>query len=617
MTDFFIGSKIEPTGAAFRVWAPFTDQVHVVFTKDGSRAALTKEDRGYHSLHGLDVAPGCRYMYSLDNGPPRPDPASRFQPEGVHGSSALVDPHFHWTDVSWTPPELKDSVIYELHTGTFTAEGTFEAILHHLDYLQDLGITTIQLMPVAQFPGARNWGYDGVQLFAPHSSYGGPTGLKKLINACHSRGIAVFLDVVYNHLGPEGNYLGEFGPYFTSRYESPWGSSINLDGPYSDEVRHFLIQNAIYWLDTYHFDGLRLDATHALFDFSARPFLAELSTAIDHWARDNNRKVTLIAENDQSDRRLTLSTDEQGFGMDGQWLDDLHHTLHVALTQENEGYYIDYQSPELLTKVLSDGFAYTGEYSPARKRTHGTPVADLSTDRFVVSTQTHDQVGNRLMGDRLSQLTNLDGLKLAACLLACSPYTPMLFMGEEYGETAPFMYFISHSDPQLIEAVRQGRAKEFADFGWPEDPPDPQSESTFLSCKLDHSLRGTGDHLLLFSFYKTLLALRRSSEALTQPSRSSITVETGQTPHMVCLERRSTGEVIRVLMNFDTQNAAPFFFKSNEFSWENILDSSAPEWSQTPRRSLPRIPDFIASDTTQEITLAPAGFVIYKATKQS
>ena len=524
-------------------------------------------------------------------------------------ASQIIDHTFNWDDSNWQPPDLKDSVLYELHVGTFTQEGTFEAIIPYLPYLKDLGVTTIQLMPVAQFPGNRNWGYDGVYLYAPHFSYGGPHGLKKLVMAAHKHELAIYLDVVYNHLGPEGNYLRDFGPYFTDQYRSPWGESVNLDGPYSDGVRDFLIQNALHWLDVYRIDGLRLDATHALFDFSARPFLRDLSETVNKWAHQAGRKVCLVAENDQSDRLLTLPPDTSGQGMDAQWLDDLHHTMHVALTNEKDGYYADYQDKDLFAKVLREGFAYSGQYSPARKRRHGTFAGDLSTDRFIVSTQTHDQVGNRMLGERLSELTNFDGLKLAACLLACSPYVPMLFMGEEYGERAPFLYFVSHSDPELIESVQQGRRKEFEAFNWSAHPPDPQDNATFLRSKLDHSLKESQPHSILLQIYKELLRFRARHSVMRETSRVNQNVFGSD--YALCLERRNPDEAVRIFLNF-TSEQQDIQMGLTPLKWKKIIDSHTPAWCMDNSYKT-RPPESFGCDTRMSVSLPPLSFVIYKS----
>ena len=609
-----LGSHYNNGTWMFFVWAPKRQSVELHLLGLDRYIPMHPEPQGYFSVTVADLKPGDKYLYRLDKEIERPDPASRYQPEGVHGPSALVSTEFEWSDASWISPPLRDSVFYELHVGTFTEEGSFEAIIPYLPELKELGITTIQLMPIAQFPGSRNWGYDGVQLFAPHSDYGGPDGLYALVNACHNHQLAIFLDVVYNHLGPEGNYLWDYGPYFTDRYSSPWGASVNLDGAYSDEVRHFFIQNAMYWLETYHFDGLRLDATHALFDFSARPFLGELSESVNQWAQQSDRYITLLAENDQSDRRVTLPLSEQGLGIDGQWLDDLHHTLHVALTGESNGYYLDYQPFPLLSKVLREGFAYSGQYSPVRKRRHGTPSEDLSTDRFIVSTQTHDQVGNRMLGERLTDLTDFNGLKLAAGLLACSPYTPMLFMGEEYGETAPFLYFISHSDESLIEAIRNGRAEEFADFEWNGVPPDPQDASTFMRCKLNRNLGNSGHHALLLSIYKDLLTLRHAYSSLRNPERSSTRVIESERSRMICMERSDEISIFRIFMNFDLQNAHSLVLDATpHLTWKKLRDSNQDSWTLTGKDASTS-PSLFQPGTPMDVTLMPTSFAIYLST---
>jgi maltooligosyltrehalose trehalohydrolase len=408
------------------------------------------------------VKPGTRYFYRLDGNTERPDPASKFQPEGVHGPSQVIDPHFVWEELHWSGIPFSHYVLYELHVGTFTAQGTFDAIVPHLDELKDLGITSIEIMPVAQFPGDRNWGYDGVYPGAVQNSYGGPEGLKRLIDACHQRGLAVTLDVVYNHLGPEGNYLCDFGPYFTDRYHTPWGAAINFDGPDSDAVRRFFIENALSWVTEFRLDALRLDAVHGIFDFSALHFLQELAAAVHEQAERLNRRIYVIAESDLNDVRLVSSPELGGYGLDAQWNDDFHHALHTLLTGERTGYYEDFGRIQDLAKAFAEGFVYSGAYSPARRRRHGNTSKDLAADRFVVCAQNHDQVGNRLKGDRLSALVSFEGLKLAAAVVLLSPFIPLLFMGEEYGETAPFPYFVSHSDPDLIEVVRRGRRAEFA-----------------------------------------------------------------------------------------------------------------------------------------------------------
>lgn len=612
MTQYHkLGATYTPQQTTFHVWGADVETVKVHLIDDDRYVPMQRDSDGYFTCSVPDLKPGTRYFYQLDNDKERPDPASHSQPEGVHGPSMVVDHAFEWTNGNWRVPTLRNSVIYELHVGTFTSDGTFDAIIPYLPYLIDLGVTTLQLMPVAQFPGARNWGYDGVQLYAPHHDYGGVNGLKRLVNACHRQGLAVMLDVVYNHLGPEGNYLWDYGPYFTDRYHSKWADSVNLDGPQSDPVRRFFIENAIYWLDTFHIDGLRLDAIHALYDFSARPFVSELASLAQDWADRHNRRVHIVAESHHSDRRLTLSREANGLGLDGQWLDDLHHTLHVALTGESDGYYQDYQDFNLLPKVLTESFAYTGQYSQVWKRRHGTSARDIPADRYIVSTQTHDQVGNRMLGERLTQLTDFDGLKLAAALLICSPYVPMLFMGEEYGDTAPFLYFVSHGDPDLVEAVRKGRSAEFSSFRWAGEPPDPQSEETFERSKLDHSLHNSSHHQILYNLYRDLLKLRRDYSALTNPERDETQVYFSAPERTLCLERRDGSAAIRVFMNFDLHQEHTFTVptESND-TWTKIIDSNDTERTlvDEPQQVAP---EQFSSGETMTVPLSPKAFSIY------
>ena len=571
----------------FTVWAPKAQQVELHLLKDDRYISMQRDERGYFTCRVADVQAGDRYLYRLDGEKERPDPTSHSQPDGVHQASAVVDPHYDWQANNWLPPTLRNSVFYEIHVGTFTPEGTFEAVIPHLPRLKEFGITTIELMPIAQFPGDRNWGYDGVGMYAPQNSYGGADGLRRLVDAAHLQGMAVFLDVVYNHLGPEGNYLWDYGYYFTDRYRSSWGDVLNFDGAYSDEVRRFFIENALYWLRDFHIDGFRLDATHALFDLNAVPFLEELTASIHEWADEHSRRVYVIAENDQSNRKTVLPRELGGVGLDAQWLDDLHHVVHHALTGESDGYYMDYASFDLLVKVFREGFAYSGQYSPHLNRRHGTPSADISPDHYVICVQNHDQVGNRMLGERLTQLTDLAGLKLAAGVLLTSPYVPLLFMGEEYGEPAPFLYFISHGDEQLVNAVREGRKAEFSYFKWQAEPPDPFARETFKRSTLNHDLRHEGHHAELYAYYAELLRLRREIPALTSLQRT--VTSSGK---IVCMDR---GSDVRVLMNFHMTEAQSITFEDG-LRFNKIFDAtdSAPQ-------SLP-----------QTLTLPPKGFVVYQ-----
>jgi maltooligosyltrehalose trehalohydrolase len=562
----------------FCVWAPLAQQVDVhIVSPEETVIALDRGDRGYYLGTMAGVEPGCLYYYRLGGIGDRPDPASRSQPQGVHGPSRVVDTSFGWNDGSWSGLPLEEYIIYELHVGVFSPEGTFDAVIPNLPELKELGIMAIELMPVAQFPGSRNWGYDGVYPFAVQDSYGGPAGLKRLVNACHGQGLAVVLDVVYNHLGPEGNYSANYGPYFTDRYQTPWGSAVNFDGPYSDEVRHFFIQNALSWLKDFHIDALRLDALHAIIDISASPFLKELALSVHQEGRRLNRRVYLIAESDRNDARLIQSPEKGGLGLDAIWNDDFHHALHTLLTGEQNGYYQDFSGFASLAKALNDGFVYTGQYSQYRKRRHGSPSRNLPGSSFIVFCQNHDQIGNRMLGERLSQLVSFPQLKLAAGILLLSPCVPLLFMGEEYGEQAPFLYFVSHSDPALVEAVRQGRRREFSAFTWQGEPPDPQDEATFLRSKLDHSFRHQGESGVLQEFYRELIRIRKELPALASLDRKSVAITAYDQDRVILMRRRSEAQQVLVIYNLnDSQVAASLPFPRG--CWHKELDSAEAVW---------------------------------------
>jgi maltooligosyltrehalose trehalohydrolase len=562
----------------FTVWAPFTDKVEVrIISPRESIVELDKDGQGYHQGVIEEVEPGTLYLYRLGGGKERPDPASRFQPQGVHGPSQIVNPDFSWNDHSWVGLALRDSIIYELHVGTFTPEGTFEAIIPHLQNLKNLGITAIELMPVAQFPGSRNWGYDGTYPFAVQNSYGGPVGLKHLINGCHQVGLGVVLDVVYNHLGPEGNYLADFGPYFTDRYRGPWGHPINFDGPYNDEVRRFFVENGLYWVEEFHLDGLRIDAVHGILDFSAYPFLEELAVTVHDLAERLNRRVYLIAESDLNDSRIVRSRELGGFGIDAQWNDDFHHALHTVFTKEDTGYYQDFGELQHLVKAFREGFVYGGDYSIYRKRRHGNSSRRLTAEKFVVFSQNHDQVGNRAQSERLSALVSFEALKLAAAVVLLSPFVPLLFMGEEYGETAPFYYFVSHSDADLVEAVRRGRREEFVAFRWQGEPPDPQDQATFLQCKLDPELRFQGQHELLCSFYRELIRLRRESPPLKVLDKERLEVTGLEEEKVLWWRRWNEEQQVAAVFHFGKQ-ARSLSLPLPEGSWRKQLDSADSLW---------------------------------------
>jgi maltooligosyltrehalose trehalohydrolase len=507
-----LGANILKDGRIeFRVWAPNASQVQVKWwSPSGPRLfPMTRDERGYFQAELSEARPGDRYQYVLDGSRERPDPCSRWQPDGVHGHSCIVDPFaFRWSDTKWKGMRLSEMIFYEAHVGTFTPEGTFDSAIEKLPYLKKLGVTCLELMPVAQFPGKRNWGYDGVGLFAVQNSYGGPAGLKTLVDACHRTGLAVCLDVIYNHLGPEGNYLNDFGPYFSPRHHTPWGDAINFDGAHSDAVREWVIANALHWITEYHIDALRLDAIHGIVDCSARHLLEELGDAVHEQSRSLGREVLVIAESDLNDSRLLHSPKAGGYGLDAQWSDDFHHAAHSLLTGERSGYYEDFGSISDLARAIEHGFVYDGRYSQHRKRRHGNSTRGITQDRFVVCVQNHDQVGNRAFGERLGALSSGDAEKLAAALLLLVPNSPLLFMGQEYGEKAPFQYFIDHGDAGLVEAVRQGRKNEFAAFGWKEIP-DPQSEKTFADSRLNWSSIGAPSHGRLLALYTDSIALRK------------------------------------------------------------------------------------------------------------
>lgn len=591
----------------FCVWGPLADSIEVQIVAPRERIVpLEKGPKGYHRAILDGVEPGSLYLYRLDGTTERPDPVSRSQPQGVHGPSQVVDPHFAWQDRHWFSLRLEDYILYELHVGTFTSEGTFDGIIPHLDTLKEVGITAVELMPVAQFPGNRNWGYDGVYPFAVQNSYGGPEGLRRLVSVCHQRGLAVVLDVVYNHLGPEGNYLADFGPYFTGRYRTPWGTAINFDGPHSDGVRRFFIENALYWITEFHIDALRLDALHAILDMSAHPFLEELANAVRDQAERIGRRVYLIAESDLNDTKLIRSQELGGYGLDAQWNDDFHHALHTLLTGESSGYYQDFGNLSHLVKAFAEGYIYSGQYSAYRRRCHGNSSKHLAARQFVVCSQNHDQVGNRMFGERLSQLVPFDGLKLAAGVVLLSPFIPLLFMGEEYGEPAPFPYFVSHSDPELVEAVRRGRAEEFAAFAWKGEPPDPQDEATFLQAKLDHKLRHDGQHKILFDFYKELVRLRITLPSLTSLSKEAMEVSGYERQKILFVRRWSGDDEVFMVFNFgDTEDSITL--PVPEGRWRRVLDSADERWKGNGTS----LPDQLISDGEVTLRLRSRAFALF------
>lgn len=565
----------------FSAWAPRHDELQLGILDPTPRLLrLEPVGGGWHELVVDGVEAGTRYSYMLPGRGARPDPASRSAPEGVHGPSAVVDPSFDWTDRDWTGRPLREFVFYELHVGTFTHEGTLDAAARHLDALVDLGITAIELMPLSPFPGTRNWGYDGVQPWAVHEAYGGLVGLQRFVDACHARRLCVVLDVVYNHLGPEGNHLGDFGPYFTDAYRTPWGAALNFDGPDSDEVRRYFIESALWWATDCHVDGFRLDAIHGIRDHSARPFLAELAGDVAERAARLGRPLHVIAESDLNDARVVIPRAEGGIGLDGAWSDDFHHALHALLTGERSGYYEDFGSVENLARAYEAGFVFSGDYSTFRRRRHGSDASGLPPERLVVFAQNHDQIGNRPHGERLLRLTSLDHQKLAAAAVVLSPYLPLLFMGEEFGAQAPFQYFTSHSDPGLVEAVRRGRREEFAAFAWTGEPPDPQDEETFRRCRIDHSRAGLEPHRSIRAFYRELLRLRRDVPALAQLSREATSATAHAERQLVLLRRRHPGGDVVVALHFGEADIS-VALEPCRGAWRKIVDTADERWAGT------------------------------------
>lgn len=565
---------------SFVVWAPLKEQVdlHLIEPED-KLIPMQRDEQGYWQTT-VAANPGTLYYYRYNGEPDFPDPASYSQPQGVHKVSEVVDQTaFNWTDRQWQGIPLAEMVIYELHVGTFTPEGTFEAIIPRLPDLLELGINAIEIMPVAQFPGDRNWGYDGVFPFAVQNSYGGVEGLKVLVDACHAVGIAVILDVVYNHLGPEGNYLWGLGTYFTDHYKTPWGSAINYDSAYSDGVREYFVENVLYWFRYFHIDALRLDAIHAIYDFGAKHVLQEMAEATAELGEQVGRKFYLIAESDLDDPRIIRSQDKGGYGIDAQWNDDFHHVLHTTLTGETHGYYEDFTDFKQLITAYQENFVYAWTYSRFRRRFFGNSAVDCAPNQFVIFSQNHDQVGNRMLGDRLCHMISFEAQKLAAAAVLLAPSIPMLFMGEEYGEPNPFLYFVSHSDPALVEGVRKGRKEEFAAFHDQGEAPDPQAEETFLKSKLQWQKRQEGQHQILWQFYKALLDLRKTHPAIAQasPDRKCFEATGLEQEKLIRLRRWQGNDQLLCFMNFNKETVQATMTLPPG-TWKKSLDSTDTMW---------------------------------------
>lgn len=603
-----IGASYKDGLCTFSIWAPLAKNVELKITSGAERyIEMTRDDNGYWKVTVPDIKPGDCYVYRLNGLDERPDPISNFQHEDVHGSSQIVDHHtFKWSDPSWKGIPLEDYIIYELHPGTFTKDGTFYSAAEHLDHLSELGVTAVEIMPVSQFPGTRNWGYDGVYPFAVQNSYGGPEGFKTFIDACHKRNIAVILDVVYNHFGPDGNYLSLYGPYFTGKYRTPWGEALNFDGEYSDEIKNYFFENAIHWIDNYHIDALRLDAIHSIYDFSAKHFLEELNDIVNEFALNKNRKIYLIAESDLNDARILSPKDKGGYELAAQWSDDFHHAIHTLLTEEQGGYYMDFGKTSDLIDAFNNSYVYDGKYSSHRKRRHGNSALERPSSQFVVFLQNHDQVGNRAFGERLSALVSFEALKLAAGALLFSSNIPLLFMGEEYGEDNPFQYFVSHLDLKLAQAVSEGRKAEFASFKWEGELPDPQNEETFKRSIIDLEKKKNGKHKVLFEFYKRLIKLRKEEPALRDFNRESLKANSGKVEKVILMGRSGKTNKLLAFMNFNKEHTKIIINTTGV--WKLILDSSSKEWMGAGNSA----PELV-TEQTKEITLNNESIIIYKA----
>jgi len=602
-----------PAQVTFRIWAPWVKTLSVqILGSQPETIPMQPQPLGYWETTVSNVGIGARYHYVLHEKLTRPDPASRFQPEGVHGPSEVMDPSsFVWTDQEWKGLPLQDYIIYELHPGTFTEEGTFDAIIPQLQYLRDdVGITAIELMPITQFPGARNWGYDGTYLFAPQNTYGGPQALHRLIDACHGAGLAIVLDVVYNHLGPEGNYWGDFGPFFTDHYRTPWGSAINYDGPHCDAVRDLIISNAVYWTREFHIDALRLDAVHGIFDSNVTHILKDIQEKVHAAAKQEGRSVYVIAESDFNDVKLITPPSKGGYGLDAQWNDDFHHALHAFVTGERQGYYVDFGTLNHVATAFRKHFVLSGQYSQHRHRRHGNSAAQFSPSQFVVFAQNHDQIGNRAQGDRLSTLIPHAAQQVLTASVLLSPFIPLLFMGEEYGERAPFQYFIDHGDQGLIEAVRKGRLAEFKPFGW-KNISDPYAVDTFDHSRLTPPDARDQAQQHLAAWTKQLIALRKQHVSLgTGVKGHQLRLWVNPQKTVLTLYRKNpNAEAMLLILGFNDQPTTLTIHQTKGL-WALLLNNGQPEYAISNSASSPEAP--VALDlTSSKQTLALPSFPVW------
>lgn len=573
-----IGADFQYGTCRFSVWAPYCNQVTLSLTKDHQYFAMEKAGEGYWAFETEGLEPNTEYMYRLDGKDVKPDPASHFQPNGVFGSSTLVDHDaFVWKDRDWHGLDIKDSVFYELHVGTFTPEGTFRAMLSRVKELSEFGINAIELMPITQFSGQRNWGYDGVFPFAVQNTYGNPDELKALVNECHLQNVALFVDFVYNHLGPEGNCLNDYGPYLSSNRMGRWGPTVNLDGPLNEGVRNYFLENTLHWLSHYHIDGIRLDAVLSMQDTSPKHFLQELNEKVHSYAETTGKKFHLIAESGFNEPKVLTPTQQGGFGFDAQWLDDFQHALFTLLTGEKEGYYRNYGNLQDLIEVLSDAYVYVGGELEFKRKAPSESYSWTPADKFVVFSQNHDQVGNRLLGDRLTSIAGFEAAKLAAGLVLMSPYVPLLFMGEEYGETAPFRFFSDYQGKELVDAIRESRKKEFADFHWQGKVPDPQSIETYEKSKINWQLRYAGSGEKIAKYYNALIGLRKKLPIFHTKNDRQINSLSRQNENILFIHKQNENSEAGIIANFSNQQTS-YSFPFEDGSYVKILDSADTAW---------------------------------------
>ena len=587
--------------AELRLWAPLAKKAQLFITKTGEKIDLQQQEYGYWHTITDKLKTGDEYKFSVSKNKGFPDPASLAQLNGVHESSTAISLNKNdWSDKSWNNPPLEKYIIYELHTGTFSPQHNFKGIEDRLDYLVELGISAIEIMPVAQFPGARNWGYDGVFPFSVQDSYGGAAALQSLVNACHQKNIAVILDVIYNHLGPEGNYLPEFGPYFTDKYSTPWGKALNFDDAWCNGARDFFIENALMWFRDFHIDALRMDAVHAIKDFSAKHILKEIREHVDALMKLTGKKYYLIAELDLNDPSYINPAELGGIGLDAQWVDEFHHAARVSAGQPREGYYSDFDGINHLAKSFKDAYVYDGQFSEHRKKFFGAKSGNPGK-QFIVFSQNHDQTGNRMLGERTSTLVSFEMQKLLAGVVIASPFIPMFFMGEEWSEPNSFLFFISHTDKELAALTNAGRKKEFSYFNWQGEPPDPRLEETFEQSTLQWHLKENDRHRILFDYYRTIISLRKTNAVLSIPDRHNLDVMANEEKQTVMLERWQGKDQIIVLMNFSKLRQE--FILPLEGKWNAILDSAAVKWNG-PQDA----PPFIEGT----ITVMPESILIYQ-----